>query len=203
MAITDAYFTKEEYYAAMKKPLSTADEDTAVDRGAISVSQFLNRISNQFFGKDAAPVERTFRASNDRYLDVRQDGVPGIATATGLVVTVNGVVLNNATDLVLLPLNADMGPLPMPFNEIELLDTGAVSSFYSTNGFITITAVWGWPAVPAIVKDTAIELLGIWRGESQRSTGRMNELDQVVNESPMGMQIVNRFLKAIRTPVVA
>jgi len=201
MALTDAYFTKEEYYGALKIPLSTAEQDTAVERGAVSVSRFLDRVTNRGpFGKDDAPVTRQIRASHDGYLDLRSSGVPGIATTTGFVATVDSIILDNVNDLIFLPVNAALDSLP--YTELELASESQISSFYHPTGWIPITAVWGYPEVPSLVKDTAIELLGIWRAESPRSTGRMNELDQVVADSPMANQLVQRFIKAMRRTAV-
>lgn len=201
MALSAAYITRQEYYDAIKKPLSTAAEDTIVDRQTISVSRFVDKISNRVtFNKDDAPTARTVRASHDGYLDLRSSGMPGLATDTGFISTVNGILLVPATDLKFLPLNALVNG--DPYTEIELLSGAQIGSFYDPTGFITITGTWGYPAVPSIVKDICIELLGIWRAEGPRSTGRMSELQDVVNTSPLADQLVNRFIKSIRTAAI-
>lgn len=202
MALLDAYFTNQEYLDVIKKPLVTAAETTAITRGALSVSRFLDKVTNRGpYGKDAVPTARQVRASNDGYLDLTLSGLPGIATATGFALTVNGYVLVPATDLAFLPLLADS--LGRPLTEIELMSAAQVGSFYSETGWLTVTAQWGWPAVPEIVKDTAIELLSIWRAENPRATGRMNELQDTVNTSPMADQLVSRFIKAMRRTAIA
>jgi hypothetical protein len=202
MALFDPYFTKEEYYSVMKKPIATAAEDTDVTRGALTVSRFLDKVTNRGpYGKDAAPTARQVRASNDSYLDLSLSGLPGIATATGFALSIDGTPLVPATDLAFLPLLADVNG--QPFTEIEFIEGVSPGTFYSTNGWLTVTAVWGWPAVPEIIKDTAMELLGIWREESPRATGRMNELQDVVNNSDYAKQLVNRFIKSMRTAAIA
>lgn len=198
MAINDPYFTHDEYMKAANVALATADDEAIIDRQALSISRFLDKQAGQFFAKDAAVVQRVLQESPDRYLSLDQEGAPGIASKAGLIVNVDGVVLTVDVDFRCLPLNADKGPEAKPWYEIELTKDSKAGSFATTDGLVYVTAIWGWPAVPSLVKDTAIELCSIWRAEGPRSTGRMNELETVVAESPLAQQLVNRFIKAYR-----
>lgn len=95
-----------------------------------------------------------------------------------------------AADYELLPRNAAADG--EPYHQIELTSWGSNPSF-APQARVRISGIWGWPAVPAGVKSDVIELCAIWRKESPRATGRINELDQVVTESPMAMSLVKRF----------
>ena len=199
MALTDAYFTKEEFYAAVKMPIATADQDAVVTRGALTVSRFIDRITNRVWGKDNAAVERVFPHFDGDYLDLLADS-PGIASLTGFAATINSASYTSAS-FQFRPLNALL--LGQPYTELGFPSGGSLSSFYSSDGLIRITAIWGYPAVPAIVKDVGIELLSIWMGLGPRASMRMQELDQVVDTSTMANQMVNRFLKSLRRTAIA
>ena len=197
MAVNDAYFSHVEYQDAAQQPQMTASQLAVVDRQALTISRFVERLCGQWFNKDAAPVVHTFPSDYERSVWLDEGYCPGIANTTGLVVTVSGVNLVLGTDFHLLPLNAATGPEPRPYTQIELLPyTAQIGSFVSTTGFFDITAVWGWPAVPSALKDMCIEFCRIWRGESPRSTGRMNELEQVVNTSDEAKMMLERIRKA-------
>jgi hypothetical protein len=67
---------------------------------------------------------------------------------------------------------------------------------FPSGKWIDVSAKWGWPEVPEYVIEATMELTAIWQGSSPRSTGRMNELDEVVSMSPMAMGLVKRFVSA-------
>ena len=208
MAIDSAYATAVEYRSVISDTVTT--DDVMILRHLTAVSRYLEREAGQFFTKDAAVVARLLRGSGSKCLRLDQEGAPGIATATGLVIEVdedNDGVFTDETDLVvadllLLPLNATKGAEPKPFTEVELTSRSRIGSFPS-NVLVQVTATWGWPSVPELVWSSTIELAAIWRGESPRSTGRMNELEQVVSASPLALSLVKRFRAAYTRAVVA
>lgn len=83
--------------------------------------------------------------------------VDDIASTTGLIVSNYGTTISS-NDYQLEPLNGkDASGLGVPYTQIRLL-----SSTWTTNvmrATATITADWGWPAVPSLVSQ-AILLLG-------------------------------------------
>lgn len=206
MAIGDAYATAQEYRATTGK--GSSGDDAVITRQLLACSRFFERESGQFFNRDESAVARVFRARYPDVLDLTYEGnCPGIATTAGLSIKVDtdndGSFADEtawgATDYELLPLQADKGPEARPWSRVHVPSWSTKS--FRPGSLVEVTAVFGWPAVPSAVKDDVIELCSIWRAESPRSTGRMDELDQVVATSQLAMSLVRRFKDAYRGTV--
>lgn len=199
MAIDDAYFSVPQYKAYAKKESSADDLQIADD--ALMATRWLEERCHQFFGKDDAVVNRVFRAKYSDLLDLDYEGNnPGIATTSGLVIKVDtdndGSFADETawatTDYDLEPLQAAQGPLVRPYNTIRVKRS---SSNYFTPGYLVqVTAIWGWPAVPLIAKEVAMEWCAVWRGESIRTTARVNEMDQIETVSPYHIGQMNKLM---------
>jgi hypothetical protein len=201
MAITDPLATVEEYRAVAGKT-QTADDATLLSH-LNACSRLLEREAGQFFGKDAAVVTRQFCAKWSDWLDLTYEGgCPGIATATGLEIKVDtdgdGSFADEtawaSTDYVLHPLQAARGPEPRPYTDIKVARGGAQS--FAPGGLVQVTAIFGWPEVPAGVKADVIELTRIWRVEGPRASGRILEIEELTATSPLAMSLVSRFRTA-------
>ena len=207
MAISSAYATATEYKSFIDKTIST--EDAELDEQLDGTSRYLEGVSNSFWNIDAAVVVRQLLGAGLPCLDLGQGNAPGIATQTGLIIKVDQdndgdftdeTALDNAT-LRFLPLDADVGPEARPWRFVELTSRSGLGSFPS-NHLVQVTAKWGWPAVPKLVKQTTIELTAIWRGEGSRASQRMNELDEAISASPYAMSLVKKFISRYQRLVV-
>lgn len=223
MAVTDALATAAQYRAVVGKTDVGADADVLTDLTA--VSRMLERELGRFFTKDAAPVTRTYYVpgaggsvafgwaeSENPFVNSplrRQIDVDDLAAApTTLVVDEDGdgevsddAAWTISTDYVLLPTNADKGSEPRPWTTI------AVPTWSSKGGFwagarVDVTAVWGWPAVPAAVSRAVCQLTGILRLESPRATSRVSELGDVISTSTEARTIVDRLARQYAGRVV-
>lgn len=209
MAINDAYATPAEYRVSVDK-LDAAD-DPLIATHLLACSRLFERETGQFFTRDDEPVARLFRAKWSDRLDLDYEGnCPGIADIAGDNAPVIKVDTDgdgsfadetawSASDYQLEPLQAMTGAEQRPYSRICIPRGG--SRRFITGNLVEVTAVWGWPSVPAAVKADIIELCGIWRGENPRATGRMGELDQVVATSPMAMSLVRRIRDAYSAKV--
>lgn len=204
MAIGDAYATAVEYRAAKKK--GSASEDTVIGRQLLAVSRYIERVTGQFFNKDATAVARLYVPSQFTRCLV----VDPIASVSGLSIKVDtdrdGSFADETAwdsgDYQLLPLNADKGPEAQPWREIYVPAWSSQAGF-SAGEPVEVTAAFGWPAVPASIVELTMELCAIWRAESPRSTGRMDELEQVIGASNLAMGLVKRLTDAYWMPVIA
>ena len=204
MARGEAYATAVEYRGVVGS--SDTSEDGEIDRQLLATSRYVERYTGQFFGRDAEPEARVFIGSGLPYLRVDWDS-PGIATATGLVVKVDAdddrdftSETDIASSLLTLPLNAAVNGRPI--HTITYASGFSGSSRFAADRLVEVTAVWGWPAVPADIKEVVIRITGIWRGDLPGSTQRFNELEQVVQESPYSMSLIKKFLAARRRVAV-
>lgn len=207
MPITDSYATEQEYRAAVTESTSPGTtSDPVLKRQLLAVSRRLTRELGQHFTKDAAVVERLYcPAKSTRCLEV-----DNIATATGLVIKVDedrdGSFADEtawaATDYQLRPLNADKGDEVRPWYEIYVPDWSTKTGFRA-GYYVSVTAIWGWPAVPSAIKEECIQLTRILREESPGATGGVNELQEEASMSPRFMSAIKRLRTEYRVPVFA
>lgn len=94
-------------------------------------------------------------------------------------------------------LNAASGPDPKAYNEIHLLPWGDRTQFVEGER-VRVTVKHGAPAIPADVRGAAIQLAAIWRLESPRSTGTVDEFGQAMTMSSEAGSIVARVVTRLR-----
>ncbi|MCC6959452.1 MAG: hypothetical protein IT301_06355 [Dehalococcoidia bacterium] len=191
-----AYATVEEYRAAIGK--DSLDDDVVVAEDLLAASRWWDeKLNRPFgFGLSAAPSARKFyvhrapsgAGSKSLYVD-------DFASLTGLSVTIGGTV-QDVTDYEAFPLNALSKPEQWPFDELRSLTAAG----WPLGEEITVTARWGWPAVPMGLKKATIEWTAIWRGESPAATARVGELDQVQSFSPYHLSQLKRITSMYRRP---
>lgn len=206
-AITDPAVSVALYKQAIH--VSNDDSDETIRRQLDFATEWLWDKCGQFFTKDASAVERIFRAKYSDRLDLDYEGnCPGIATTSGLIIKVDtdndGSFADEtawaSTDYELHPLQADKGPNPEPWNVIKTTPWGTKT--FRPGGLVSVTAVFGHPSVPAIVKEVVIEWTAVWRMESPRATAQVNELDQIESVSPYHLGMLKRAIEACRTKKV-
>jgi hypothetical protein len=176
-----------------------------INRLLLTVSRYLVYEAGESFGKDDAAAVYLFKGDGTRWLRLDQDGLPGLASKTDLAIKVDldddgsfadETALDNTDDLLYYGRGADLNPdkasEPQPWRRIELTNR-APFGYFPRGYLVQVTAIMGWPAVPQGVWSATLELCGIWRTQSPRSTGNMNELDGVVGASPMAQGLVKRF----------
>lgn len=190
---SNSYATVEEYRAFVGKD-STDDDNVIAENLAAASRWWDEKLNRPFgFGLIAAPVARKFYVHRAPVGDGSKSlYVDDFATLTGLVVSIGGDV-QDASTYIAFPLNALQKPEPWPFDELRRSGRG-----WPLGEEITVTAKWGWPAVPAAIKQATIEWTAIWRGESPAATGRVGtarpgELDQVMDFSPYHLSQLKRL----------
>lgn len=210
MARSDAYATADEYLAVYPE---------SVDRGLIqrhlqTCSRYVENEAGEWFGKDTEAATYLFRGDGSPFLQLDRDGMPGLAVLTDLSIKVDTDGDGSFADETALvvntlrfygrgdDLNPDKHPEPQPYRRIELTSQSAISSF-PFGRLVQVVGFMGWPSVPQSIWSVVIELCGIWRVQSPRSTGSMNELDAVVSTSPMAQGLVKRFKAPYMRAVVA
>lgn len=124
-------------------------DDLAIGLAITTASRAVDRHCGRQFGKTDAPVARVFDGMWDYTARTFAVDTGDIATAAGLVVA--GAAVIDAADYTLYPRNAVADA--RPYNRLVLARGGRA-------GDITVTAVWGWPAVPtSVTQATAIQAL--------------------------------------------
>lgn len=174
-SITDPYATPAQYMAATGK-ISSA-EDSILRRDLVAVSRYIDEHTGRFFGRYTTPEARLFigDGSNELYVD-------DIGSTSGLVIKIDedndGSVADDSalstTDYQLWPLNAASSAQPKPWRTI-LLPAWSSRGNWPKGLLVSVTAAWGWPAVPEQIVVATIELTRLVRIEGPRATNRMDE----------------------------
>lgn len=172
MPITDAYATPTEYLAANRT--ANADPNVLASHLAAVTALMVGQMGGRFFTRDASVVNRVYYPRfTGRTLEVDD-----IADTTGLVIKVDtdldGIFTDEtawaANDYQLKPLNAALRPEPWAWNRIYI-PTWSAQGIFSPQLPVQVTAIFGWPAVPAAIRTACIELTRILRLEGPRATG--------------------------------
>ena len=201
MAIGDAYATAAEYRAAVDR--TDAADDAIIGRDLTALSRYLDWKLNQRAGfqKDAAVTVRVYEGDGTRRLLLRFS----IASATGLIVTrdtdadgdfADETALTSNTDFELRPLDADKYPEARPWTELYIPSWAPTYGTWYEGERVQVTAIHGWPAVPAAIKSGTIWLTSIVRIESPYATQQIQELDQLVQASPQARSILNGLMQS-------
>jgi len=200
VTISAAYATAATYRDLVSKTDTSSDAAILLDLTAISRS-IEGWLGGRFFGVDAAVVERLYDATPARLVTL--DGMRAlltdeISTTTGLVLKVDedadGSVADETawtitTDFILWPRNAALGPEVRPYQAIAI-PTGS-SKLWVSGGLVSVTAKFGWPAVPSAIERACCHLTAILRLESPRATQRIPEgIDQAMAASPTAQNII-------------
>lgn len=136
------YVTDAEVKAALG--VSDTNDDAAVATATAATNRLIDAYTNRRFDKTATTETRIYTATATKGRVIVDD----IATATGLVVGADGLTLTAPTDYRLHPLNSELHGLPFTYLSGTDWPTGV--------GDVKVTATYGWPAVPAEVKQAAL-----------------------------------------------
>jgi hypothetical protein len=157
MALGDDYATRAELAAAFR--IGDADDDDQLDLAITAASQWVTQYCDRDFNQADSATARTFHAFSSGMV-----WVDDISTTTGLLVATDDgddgtyETLWVSTDYQLEPLNGMVGGLTgWPYTHIRAVG----ESVYPTGvdrPAVQITARWGWPAVPAAVKQATLIL---------------------------------------------
>lgn len=213
MALVDAYATKDEYYAAHGKTSTT--DDIAVNRTLEAVSRLIDKRLDRKNGflKDAAATIRIYvpkgtgRRQRDDWAESENPWLYGGMTRVLDVEDIGGAITsilldetNDNTygttlatnDYELLPRNAAVHG--EPYRQISMTPWGSYAGGWPAGRHVKVTAIHGWPSVPAAIKVATIELAAILMIDSAFATGRISELDQTVEASPQARKVLNDLM---------
>lgn len=215
MAVTDSYATAAEYRAGIDQ------DDTAEDPELLlyltAISRLIDRRVGRSFNQDAAVVERLYAHPGGGETVMIDDLVPvhrgasrlwvdDISTVTGLIVKVDlnrdyvcEQTLTIDTDFWVGPQAAALGSEVRPYTYLDLHpNTTYLSAWPTHERSISVTAKFGWAAVPEAIKRLTIALAKQLRDVSKEpytltldaleqrlpltTGGGVKMLDQIVRE---------------------
>lgn len=158
MALADAYANVAEY--RFRTGDQTAGDDATLNAQLLSASRLIERELGRNFNQTVAATARYFDSDGSDVLwvdDLVSVAADGIDLDTANDWTWTGEQLSSGVaGVVLEPYNAaEMGE---PYTRIRLVSHSAsLRSFWPTGlRSVRVTGVWGWPAVPGMVKELVI-----------------------------------------------
>jgi hypothetical protein len=156
VALGDPYASIEELQEEFR--IDDVVDDASLTSALLAASSWVTAHCGRDFNLAASATAR--------YFDPRGPvaWVDDIASTTGLLVAVDeadegtyAAAWTANTDYVLEPLNGIVdGVAGWPYTSIRSLGTQVWPSYWRYRSPIRITAVWGWPAVPAPVKQATL-----------------------------------------------
>lgn len=209
MAVTDAFATAEEYRAEVGR-VGDVDDPT-INRNLLGVSRYIERRFDRQFTKDAAPVARDFFGSHSGRIDPEAENPWRYARASRMLhldtdlVSVTSIVADEdgdgtpettwaVTDYQLLPLNADKGPEPKPYNALYV-PQHSTKGAWPAGRLVRITGVWGWPAVPEAIKLACIHITSLVRVESPRAKSQVSDMGEIIGVSSSAQGIIHDLMR--------
>jgi len=192
--LTEAYVTVPEYKARVTKTITTDDDEILAQ--LVAVSRFLDGKLGRSFGQDSAVATRTYDGNGRVRL-----WLDDISTSTGLIVVADldgdyaftdetALVLD--TDFWLGPLGADKAsePSPWQFLEVHPLST-RLSVWPYQRRSVQVTAKFGWPAVPAAIKEWVVATTRQLRDlEESGFTLTLENIDTGIRMSPQSTHLL-------------
>lgn len=138
--------------------------------------------------------------------------VDDIGSTSGLVIKIDddndGSVADEtaltSSDYQLRPLNAASMVQPESYNQIHLPAWSSRGS-WPRGVLVSVTAVWGWPAVPEQIVSATIELTRLLRVEGPRATNRLDEggVPLFLSRDAQARNIINQLVLPFAHAVVA
>lgn len=155
MALHPAYVTADE--AAAFVGIDDDDDDTELDRAILAASRAIDRHCKRQFGKVDTAEERFYTprwsTRRCRWVVTVDDFQSTTSLAVNLDLDDNGTFDDAVTGYRKLPLNAQGEGFP--WTELVLPES-ANSSLCGDEGEVSVTALYGWIAVPEAVKEAAL-----------------------------------------------
>lgn len=161
MAVTDGYLTSAEAGSYIGRQF--ADGSGILDDVVTSVSRMIDQHCGRHFYRDGTtevPVARVFEVENLSELELGPFN--DLVSITSLKTDDNGdgtyETTLSASNYQLCPVNAvSRGAYAEPYTEIDLLNATTFPSAVASGReyLIEVSGVWGWPAVPAEVRQAA------------------------------------------------
>lgn len=146
------YITLDEVKAALNIPSDDSSEDSALSGILASAARAVDAYCDRFFGQTATATARMYQPYGRVVItddlvsisaveyDPSEDGDTWTAIST--------------SDVALGPANAATMSPARPYTSVRA-KSGA--SWPSEYGWVRITGVWGWPAVPQQIKDATLK----------------------------------------------
>jgi hypothetical protein len=214
LAVTDAFATASEYRSAVDQDDQTEDSELLLFLTATSryIERWMPRMRSgtpRHFTSDAAVTTRLFDGNGKTRL-----WVDDISTTTGLIVKADlngdydvldsGETLTIDADFWVGPANATAGGEVKPYTYLDICPNSTVlTAWPKWQRSVSVTARFGWPAVPEAVKRATIGLTKALRDISKAPYSLAYEnIENAVRMSPVANNLLDEIIYSYGDSVV-
>jgi len=189
MAITNGYCTLAQVKAALR--ITDNTDDTLIEGSVEAASRLIDGYTLRNF-YSVGTATRLFTAPDPLYCPI--DDIAGTAITIQTSTQADGTfdVTFAVTDYQLEPLNGNLDGIAWAFDRIRAVGDYAfpmVSANFGEQALVKVTAVFGWPAVPAAITQATIL-------QASRHFKRYDSPLGVAGFGDFGVVRVSRFLDA-------
>lgn len=157
MAIGDPYITKDELRSYLQIQEDVGDFDARLADAVASASREVEQFCGRQFNQADVATPRRYEVDSPR--SIRTDD---FYSTTGLVVDRgNGFDSWSAvenTGYIPAPYDGVVDGIPWPYYRLEFPDRLFARTGRHSRSFVRVTALWGWPAVPATIKQATFQI---------------------------------------------
>jgi hypothetical protein len=159
MPITNGYATRNQVKAAMRIGTADTADDDLIDNCTEAASRLIDGYANRQFWAYGSATTRLYTADDEFYCYI--DDVYSTAITLQVSTQANGVfdVTFATTDYQLEPLNQILDGQTWVFTKIRAVGDylfPTVNANYGSEALVKLTALFGWPAVPAPITQACI-----------------------------------------------
>lgn len=157
MSIGDAYITADELRDYLQIQAGVTEFDTRLADSAASASREVEQYCGRQFNKAAVASSRIFEIERRRKV-----AVDDFHTTSGLVIE-EGDGLGSWSEIpsgtyIPAPYDGVVDGLPWPYYRLEFPGHLLLASTRYQTRLLRVTAQWGWPAVPATIKQATFQI---------------------------------------------
>jgi hypothetical protein len=208
-AVTDPYAAAADYLTRCDK--TDTGDNTEITAQLTAVSRVIDKACGRFFTVDAAAVARTYDGNGSSLLWLPDD----ISSTTALVVKADlnadydyadsNETLTINTHFWVGPQNADKGAEVWPWEFLEIVPGNSViSAWPKQRRSVQVTATFGWPAIPAAIKEATIAITRQLRDMQEAGfTLTLENIDAAINISPVAAGILKEIKQAYARKVMS
>jgi hypothetical protein len=178
MAIVNGYAERAQLKEILRIPAGDTVDDSQIDRVIESASRRIDGKCDRRFYRDAMASARQYYVTNRAFLYTDD-----ISTATDLEVRIDDgsgtypTLLVQNVDYVLEPLNSFAEGHPVYI----LRSASSVWPLFTLLPPVQVTARWGWPEIPAAIREATLLLAGrmMKRGDSLLGVAGFSDLGAI------------------------
>jgi hypothetical protein len=148
------YATTAQIKAALR--ITDSVDDSLINTAGSAASELIDAYCGRTFGQSAGTVTRYYSAHKSNHIEIDDMAAAPVFVKYSTNRDGNYDATVAPENYTLLPSNGIMDGLPWPYTAIQTLNTMTWTMAVADEPTVSVSAVWGFPTVPASVLQAAI-----------------------------------------------